>query len=164
MRPHEFVRLKENGRFTMEDLWRSSRARALRNSRTTVTGREIYLGPRGEYGNAEYFHLNLPSRQLGFSWSVLKCFENAKRETLFVWWIAREIALSMLTLMLFGTLFRFLYKLFFMIQLKKLGTTTRFALRPFNPFYEYNKYLAEVKSLKGVHAEEEQSNIDENAV
>ena len=80
---------------------------ALRHSRTTVTGREVYLGPRGEYGHAEYFHLNLPSRQLDFSWSVLKCFENVKRETLFVWWIAREIVLSMLTSMLFGTLFRF---------------------------------------------------------
>ena len=148
----------------MEDLWRSSRARALKHSRTTVTGRDVYLGPRGEYGHAEYFHLNLPSRQLGFSWSVLKCFENVKRETLFVGWIAREIALSISTLVLFGTLFRFLYKLFFMIQLRKLGTTTRFASQPFNPFYEYNKYLAEIKSPKGEHADEDQSNIDENAV
>ena len=51
-----------------------------------------------------------------------------------------------------------------MIQLKKLGTTTRFALQPFHPFYEYNKYLAEIKSLKGEHAEVEQSNAHENAV
>ena len=67
MRPHGFVGLKENGFFTMDDLWRSSIARALKHSRTTVIGREVYLGARGEYGHAEYFHLNLPSRQLGFS-------------------------------------------------------------------------------------------------
>ena len=75
MRTHEFVGLKENGLFTVEDLWLSSRARALKHSRTTVTGREIYLGPRREYGHAEYFHQKL----LGFSWSVLKCFEGGKR-------------------------------------------------------------------------------------
>ena len=46
MRPHEFVGLKENGLFTMEDLWRSSKAWAYKHSRTTVTGREVYLGPR----------------------------------------------------------------------------------------------------------------------
>ena len=51
-----------------------------------------------------------------------------------------------------------------MTQLKKLGATTRFALQPFNPFYEYIKYFAEVKNPKGEHAEEQQSNVDENTV
>ena len=148
----------------MESLWRSIRARALKHSLTTVIGREVYLGPRGEYGHAKYFHLNLPGRQLGFGWSVLKCFEGVKSETLFVWGIVREISLSTLTLMLFDTLLRFLYTLFSMTQLKKLGTTTRFALQPFNPFYEYNKLFAEVKNPKGGHAEEQQSNVDENTV
>ena len=59
----------------------------------------------------------------------------------------------------------FLYKLFSIIlQIEKLGTTTRFALQSFNPFYEYIKYLAEVKNLKEEQAEEEQSHVDENAV
>ena len=124
----------------------------MKHSLTTVMGREVYLGPRGEYGHAKYFHLNLPGRQLGFGWSVLKCFEGVK------------ISLSTLTLMLFDTLLRFLYTLFSMTQLKKLGTTTRFALQPFNPFYEYNEYFVEVKNPKGEHAEEQQSNVDENTV
>ena len=51
------------------------KAKALKHSRTKVTGREVYLGPRGEYGHAEYFHLILPSRQLGFSWINLERFE-----------------------------------------------------------------------------------------
>ena len=132
----------------MKDLWKSSRTRALKHSRTAFTGREVYFGPRGEYGHAEYCNLNLPSRQLGFSWSVLKCFEGVKWETLFVWWIAREIPLSMLTLMLFGTFFRLLYNMFFMIQPKKQGTTTRFALQLLKPIYEIISTLLKSKILR----------------
>ena len=149
----------------MDVLCRSSRAKVLKHSRTTVTGREVYSGPRREYAHANYFLLNLPSKQLGFSWSVLKCFEGVKKETLFVWWIARDIAISMFSLMLFGTFSRFVHNMFFLIELKKLGTTTTFDSQHFNPFYEYNKYLDEViKNFKGEHAEEEQSNMDENTV
>ena len=108
--------------------------------------------------------MNLPGRQLGFSCGVLKCFEGVKSETLFEWGTVREVALSTLTLMLFDTLLRFLYTLFFMTQPKMLGTTTRFASQPFNLFYKYNKYLAEIKNPKGEHAEEQQLNVDENLV
>ena len=54
--------------------------------------------------------------------------------------------------------------MFFMIQLKKLGTTIRFALQPFNPFYEFGKNLAEVKNREGELLEEKQANVGENAV
>ena len=83
LRPHEFVGLKSNGLFTMEDLVRSNRARSIRHSRTTVTGREVYLGSQGVYSHETLFHLNFPEHQLGFSWRVLPWFQRVKKETLF---------------------------------------------------------------------------------
>ena len=41
-------RFENNGLFTKEELWRSSRARALRHSRTTIAGREVYRGAQGQ--------------------------------------------------------------------------------------------------------------------
>ena len=38
-------------------------------------------------------------------------------------------------------------KIFYVIKLKHLGTKTRFALEPLNPFYEYNNYPVEVREL-----------------
>ena len=64
------------------------------------------------------------------------------------WWIAREIAVTVLTITLIGTLVRISFKIFFIVRLKRLGTKTRFALQPLNPFYEYNKFLSDVKALK----------------
>ena len=40
------------------------------------------------------------------------------------------------------------FKKFFIIHFKRLGTRTRFASQPLNPFYEYNKFLLDVKELK----------------
>ena len=147
-RPHEFVGLNGNGLFTMEDLVRSNRARSFRHSRTTVTGREVYLGSKGTYSHETLFDLNFPEHQIEFSWRVLPWFQSVKKETLFFWWIAREIAVTILTITLIGMLVRLGFKIFFIIRLKRLGTKTRFALQPLNPFYEYNKFLIDVKELK----------------
>ena len=136
LRPHEFVGLKGNGLFTMEDLVRSNRARSIRHCRTTVTGREVYLGLQGTYSHETLFHLNFPEHQIGFSWRVLPWFQSVKKETLFFWWIAREIAVVILTITLIGMLVRLGFKIFFIIRLKRLGTKTQFALQPLNPFYE----------------------------
>ena len=148
LRPHEFVGLMGNGLFTLEDLMLSNQARALKHSRTTVVGREVYRGSAGNYLHENFFHLNFPDRQLGFSWGVVKCFQTVKQETLRGWWMAREIALTLLTLTLIGTLFRFVIKVFFVLRLKNLGTTARVAMQPLNPFYEYNQILMDVKLLR----------------
>ena len=83
LRPHEFVGLKGNGLFTMEDLVRSNRARSIRHSRTTVTGREVYLGSQGTYSHESLFHLNFPEHQIGFRWRVLPWFQSVKRKRCF---------------------------------------------------------------------------------
>ena len=148
LRPHEFVGLNGNGLFTMEDLVRSNRARFIRHSRTTVTGREVYLGSKGTYSHETLFHLNFPQHQIGFSWGVLPWFQSVKKETLFFWWIAREIAVTILTITSIGRLVRLGFKIFFINRFKRLGTKTRFALQPLNLFYGYNKFLIDVKELK----------------
>ena len=140
--------LNGNGLFTMEDLVRSIRARSIRHSRTTVTGREVYLGSKGTFSHETLFHLNFPEHQIGVSWTVLPWFQSVKKETLFFWLIAREIAVTILTISLIGMLVRLGFKIFFIIRLKRLGTKTRFALQPLNPFDEYNKFLIDVKELK----------------
>ena len=110
-------------------------ARSIRHSRTTVTGREVYLGSKGTYSHKTLFHLNFPEHQIGFSWRVLPWFQSVKKETLFFWWIAREIAVTILTITLIGMLVRLEFKIFFIIRLKRLSTKTRFVLQPLNPFF-----------------------------
>ena len=84
LRPHEFVGLNGNGLFTREDLVRSNRARSIRHSRTTVTGREVYLGSKGRYSHETLFHLNFPEHQIGFSWRVLPWFQSVRRKRCFL--------------------------------------------------------------------------------
>ena len=144
MRPHEPIGLKEKGLITTEELWKSCWARIWRNNRTTIAGREVYRSPQGHYSHEEKFHMNIPHRQPGSSRAVFKCFETVKKDTLLLWWTAREIAITVLTLSLLGTMLRFFVILFFITRLKQLGIHTRFTLQLSNTFYVFSQYLAEV--------------------
>ena len=131
----------------MEDLWGINNARARRHSRTILTWREVYRGPQGQISGKQYSHLNVPHRQLGFSWAVFNCSETMKRDALLLWRSARENAINILTLTLLETMLRFFLKLFSIIKRKQLRNKTRLALQPLNPFYDYKQNLYSINKI-----------------
>ena len=124
MRPQHLIGLKEMGLFTRDDLQRSSRARARRHSRTIIAWTVVYLGSQDQNFHEHYFHFNIPYRQLGFSWAASKVFETVEKDTLLLLWTAREIAITIVTQTLLGTMLRFFIKLFFIIKLEQQGSCT----------------------------------------
>ena len=112
-RPHELKGMKKKILFTMVDLWKTYRAKTLRHSITTISGKELYRGS-----------LNIPHQLLSSIWTHFNCFETVKRNTLLLRWIAKEFALTSLTSTILGTLLRYLLKIFF-IKLNQLKTKTR---------------------------------------
>ena len=131
----------------MEELWRSSRARALRHIRNTIMLKEVYHGPNVSTltSNISIWRYHIGNKVLAGLPSIVS---NSEKGILLFWCTAREVAITILTSALLGTMLCFLRKLFFIMKLKHLGTKTSFALKPSNPFYDYNQNLAEDREMK----------------
>ena len=53
-------------------------------------------------------------------------------------------------------------KIFFVIELKQLGTRARFALQPLNQFHEYNQFLPDVHEMLRVKSERKKTTLKSN--
>ena len=106
---------------------------------------ERYTGPI--VSRATFSIQNVKSTS-GFQLCCFQMFQTVKKDTMLLWWNARDIAITLQTLTSFGPILCFFLKLIFIIEFKELGTKTRFVLLSENPFYEYNQYLAGVREIE----------------
>ena len=115
-----------------KDLEFSKRAQRLRHSRKTITGREVFLGQGGlyEHETLEYFNTDLKYNN---QWHELLIFENLGNEVKHIWHVAREIALSLMTICI-GS--KIIFCLVLSIDMLRSGTNPVIAQQPINPMGE----------------------------
>ena len=123
------------GFFNDKDLELSKRARRLRHSRKTVTGREVFLGQGDlfEHETLEYFNTDWKSNQ---HWHELLIFEYLSSEVKQVCHVAREITISLMTIFIELKIIFCFVRVFFSIDMLRSGTNPVIALQPINPMGE----------------------------
>ena len=123
------------GFFNDKDLELSKRAQRLRHSRKTITGREVFLGQGGlyEHETLEYFNTDL---KYDNQWPELLIFEYVGNEVKQIWHVAREIAISLLTIFIASKIIFCLVRVFLSIDMLRSGTNPVIALQPINPMGE----------------------------
>ena len=123
------------GFFNDKDLELSKRAQRLRHSRNTITGREVFLGQGGLYEHAtlEYFNTDLKYNN---QWHELLIFEYLGNEVKQIWHVAREIAISFMTIFIGSKIIFCLVRVFLSIDMLRSGTNPVIALPPINPMGE----------------------------
>ena len=115
------------GLFNDKDLELIKRAQRLRHSRKTITGREVFLGQGGLYGQEtlEYFNTDLKYNN---QWHELLIFEYLGNEVKQFWHVAREITISLMTIFIGSKIIFCLVRVFLSIDMQRSGTNPVIAL------------------------------------
>ena len=79
LKPHNSIGSKDNGLFHNGGPLEEFFERRLGDIAELTTESEVNQGPQVQYSPEKKFHLNIPHRQLGFSWAVFKCFKFVKK-------------------------------------------------------------------------------------
>ena len=123
------------GYFNDKDLELSKSAQRLRHSRKPITGREVFLGQGGLYEHETLKCFNTDLKYNHQSHELL-IFEYLGTEVKQVWHVAREIAISLMTIFIGSKIIFCLVCVFLSIDMLRSGTKPVIALQPINTMVE----------------------------
>ena len=130
------------GLFSYQNLRLSAKARVLKYSRRTISGREVYLGPRSHYTHPGLNHLN-PSIHLDLeeleAWNYLSKLQSASGST---WYYAERVTVISLTIIAIFGIIIYCFKCLYGLRLLSVGVPFSSVVSLLNPFAPFRQMLS----------------------
>ena len=160
------------GLFTFEDLRKSSRARILKYSRRTISGREVFKSAGGKYAHPKLHYLEIDlenSLETLPTWNLMNALQNQAKSGFEV---LKDTVLTIITIGALIGLIIFVLKVVFAIRLVTRGVPVVAAFEPLNPFdhftrirhlYFQNQEIAmpEIRTVEPIASNPQSSNSQE---
>ena len=129
------------GLFSYQNLRQSAKARVLKYSRRTISGREVYLGARSQYMHPGLTHFN-PSISTDLenlaAWKYLVDLQDAASST---WYYAERLTVITLTSVAILGFLIYVLKVFYGIRLIIKGVPVCYVIALLNPFAPFSHIL-----------------------
>ena len=138
------------GLFSYQNLRQSAKARVLKYSRRTISGREVYLGPRSQYSHPGLMHFNPSVSEELENLAAWKYLIDLQSVASGGWYYAERCTVITLTTLALLGLFIYILKLVFALRLLSHGVPFWTIFRLLNPLAPFTQMLQ--NHINNIHA------------
>ena len=138
------------GLFSYQNLRQSAKARVLKYSRRTISGREVYLGPRSQYSHPGLMHFNPSVSEELENLAAWKYLIDLQSVASGGWYYAERCTVITLTTLALLGLFIYILKLVFALRLLSHGVPFWTVFRLLNPLAPFTQMLQ--NHINNIHA------------